>query len=110
MSRRYWIACGLLIGTGLLGVVLVCLFPPEHFDQDGQLIGEMPPEFGFALALVWLGLLGALAGAAALGTIRLWRWQRGKKRRRGRERLPGAGSCPAKTSRVAPLTDRSNKP
>ena len=49
-----------LIGAGLLGSLYVFLFPPSHLDASGQLIGEMPPEFGFCSGLVWLGLIVAL--------------------------------------------------
>ena len=76
MKRAYWTLSAILIGTGLLGLVLVFIFPPEHFDQEGRLIGEMPPEFGIALALAVLGLHAALAGAVVLGALRLWRWLR----------------------------------
>jgi len=97
VTRLYWAACGVLIGTGLLGIVLVCLFPPEYFDSDGRLIGEMPPEFAASLALAFFGLLGALAGGVALGAARLCRWRRDKAR---------SVSGTASPSRVAGLLKR----
>lgn len=75
----YWGACGLLLVLGIAGVVGVVAFPPEHFDDEGHLIGEMPPEFGAALAGAALGALGMVAGLAAIGLARLCRWTRGRR-------------------------------
>lgn len=61
-GRVYWAACALLILAGSLGIAWVFVFPPERFDEDGQLIGEMPVEFAMALAILELGLLGSAGG------------------------------------------------
>jgi hypothetical protein len=73
VRRLYWAACAVLLGGGLAGAVLVVLFPPERYDQDGHLIAEMPPAFGAALGLAALGLLGVVAGMLVLGVKRLLR-------------------------------------
>ena len=73
--RLYWAGCCLLIGTGLLGLAAVLVFPPEYFDENGHLLGEMPPEFGIALAVLVLGLAGASVGAG----MYYYRWRRRKK-------------------------------
>jgi hypothetical protein len=75
-ARLYWIGCSLLLALGGLGLGLTLLVPPEHFDEDGQLIGEMPAEFALAAGLLALGLLGALAGWAVRGL----RWLLGGRR------------------------------
>ncbi|HEY0834156.1 MAG TPA: hypothetical protein VGE72_09640 [Azospirillum sp.] len=77
MTRLYWTACAVLLCAGLAGAVLVVLFPTEHYDEFGRLIGEMPPEFGAALGLAALGAAGLLAGGLVLGAMRLWRRVRG---------------------------------
>ncbi|WP_448192135.1 hypothetical protein [Azospirillum sp. sgz301742] len=81
LYRLYWGACGLLLVIGIAGTVGVVAFPPERFDDEGYLIGEMPPEFGAALAAAALGALGLLAGLAVFGLARLCRWTRGRRMR-----------------------------
>ena len=76
MKRVYWAVCVGLTGIGVVGMMLTVLFPPEHFDQEGRLIGEMPPEFGIAFVLAEFGLMGVLAGGVLRGALRLWRWTR----------------------------------
>ena len=51
---------GALISLGALGATFFFLYPPQHNDAMGNLIGEMPPEFGFCVGLVGLGLAVAL--------------------------------------------------
>ena len=77
-GRLYWLACRLLVAMGIAGLVLVIAFPPERFDAEGHLIGEMPPAFGLAFAMVEIGLLGILAGLAWTGLGWLWRRRRHK--------------------------------
>lgn len=74
LFRLYWMGCGAAVLIGLAGLAGVLLIPFERFDEEGRLIGEMPPTFGLALLSLVLGLSGALAGlAAALGR---WLWRR----------------------------------
>ncbi len=78
VARLYWLACSVPALLGIAGLVLVMVFPPEHFDEAGRLIGEMPPEFALAFTLASWGLAGALAGFAGSGLARLYRRWRGK--------------------------------
>jgi|GEM_PF-2090879 len=57
--------------AGLIGAFYVFAFPPLHHDANGNLIGEMPPEFGFCGGLLWIGLSGALCVLASKGIRRL---------------------------------------
>ncbi|HYH23266.1 MAG TPA: hypothetical protein VD995_32025 [Azospirillum sp.] len=80
MRRLYWAACATLLCAGLAGAVLVVLFPPERYDQDGHLIAEMPQAFGAALGLAVLGAAGLLAGGFVWAMVRFHRWvRRGRK-------------------------------
>ncbi len=78
-SRIYWSGCGLLLSVGLLGIAAVFAFPPKHFDEAGDLIGEMPPEFGVSAAFVALGLVGTGVGCIGLAGLRLYQGSRGKR-------------------------------
>ncbi|PWC41355.1 hypothetical protein [Azospirillum sp. TSO22-1] len=75
--RVWWWGCGLLLAAGLAGMVGIVIAPPEHFDEDGNLIGEMPPEFALAFCMAVLGLAGLVAG----GVVRLLLWTRGGRMR-----------------------------
>ena len=77
-----WISIGLL-GTGFAGTLLLNFFPPRHYDAAGRLIGEMPPEFGLCVGLVWLGLVGAICVLFARGLRRALTLRRGEGRRNG---------------------------
>lgn len=70
MQRLYWGACSLALWLGIAGAFHVLLYPPERFDQDGHLLGEMPPEFGLALLVATLGLCGTLIGLAIQWCLR----------------------------------------
>ncbi|WP_157655062.1 hypothetical protein [Burkholderia ubonensis] len=55
------ISCGMIL-VGIGGVTWVSVFPPEHFDQQGRLIGEMPIEFGVYVMVVFIGMLLSFIG------------------------------------------------
>lgn len=75
--RVYWIDCGLALLAGGIGLVGVLLVPLERFDEEGRLIGEMPPAFGVALLSLVVGLAGVSLGLAATAGRWLWRlWRR----------------------------------
>ncbi len=75
--RAYWIACGLALLAGGIGLVGVLLVPLERFDEEGRLIGEMPSAFGVALLSLVVGLAGVSLGLAAAAARWLWRrWRR----------------------------------
>ena len=82
-TRLYWGLCGVVMLIGLAGLVAVIEFPPEEFDAEGRLIGEMPPAFAVALAFIALGLSGALFGFAA--KMAAWVWRRRPYRWRRRQ-------------------------
>lgn len=70
-ARLYWIASTLVVFLGGIGMAYVTVDPPQYFDAEGHLIGEMPPEFvGAALvvslgcAMLATGVLVRLAGYA----------------------------------------------
>jgi hypothetical protein len=65
LEQWYWASCALLMLIGVACAVYVVAHPPEHFDEAGRLIGEMPPEFALACKVVVLGLAGAIAGISA---------------------------------------------
>ena len=73
-ARLYWLGCSLLASLGVAGVGLVLIFPPEHFDAEGRLIGEMPPEFAVAWTLIELAAWAALAGLVGIAVGRLLSW------------------------------------
>ncbi|ALG69829.1 hypothetical protein VY88_11130 [Azospirillum thiophilum] len=61
--RRFgWGFCAVLIAGGMLatGGVLCCM--PAMVDQDGAVIGEMPPAFALSLMGIALGCGGVLLG------------------------------------------------
>lgn len=57
LRRLYWIGSALLMWGGIIGAATTLWQPPLHYTADGQLSGEMPPEFGLSIEC-------ALAGAA----------------------------------------------
>ncbi len=73
MKSLYWAACAFMIAVGVTGLTWVLVFPPEHLDDAGHVIGEMPIEFGIGLLITALGLIGVLAGAVVSGIIWCWR-------------------------------------
>jgi hypothetical protein len=78
-GKYYWTACGILIGGGMIGLVAVLVAPPQHFDEAGRLIGEMPPEFGLFFKLLQAGTAAAVLGFLALGAKRLVRTSRSRR-------------------------------
>lgn len=74
LSRLYWLLCSLLLWGGLISVIGLMIWPPEHYDEVGRLIGEMPPEFGIAVFMIQLGLFGAVTGFVLNAAVRLGRW------------------------------------
>ena len=76
LARLYWLGCSLLASLGVAGVVLVLIFPPEHFDEEGRLIGEMPPEFAVAWTLIEVAAWAALVGLVAIVLGRALGWLR----------------------------------
>lgn len=68
--RLYWATSGLLMWVGGVGSAFFLMFPPDHFDKDGHLIGEMPPEVGFTAAIAQLGFYLALLGLVSIGLTR----------------------------------------
>ncbi len=69
----FWSVCSAMMWAGLAGMISIFIFPPQHFTEDHQLIGEMPPEFGAMTVIATLGFLGALAGLLVNGLMRLYR-------------------------------------
>lgn len=66
LARAYWVGCVLLIGTGSILAAGALFFPPEEFDEAGNLIAEMPAGFGLSLLLAGLGMAAVLAGLVIL--------------------------------------------
>lgn len=91
LQRLYWGACALLLVLGVAGAVGSGLLPHERFDDAGHLIGEMPPQFGAAVALAALGVMGVLAGLAAKGLAGLRRSRRGAGNGAGNPRVARGG-------------------
>lgn len=73
LARLYWLlaAASIIVGTGLAAIAV--FFPPEEYDAEGHLIGEMPKAFGAGLDLAVLGIVMALAGLAVLAILGLRR-------------------------------------
>ena len=73
LARFYWSLAALFIaaGTGLAAIAV--LFPPEEYDAQGRLIGEMPKAFGAGLHLGLLGVAMGLAGLVVLAILGLRR-------------------------------------
>ncbi len=76
LGRLYWLLCSFLLWGGLISFIGLMIWPPEHYDEAGQLIGEMPPELGAAGLMIQLGLLGTVMGFVLSATVRLGRWVR----------------------------------
>ncbi len=72
-ARMYWVACSVLMWTGVAGLIYFAVFPPEHFDEAGRVVGEIPPEFGFAGAIVTFAFCAALAGFVMKALMRVYR-------------------------------------
>ena len=75
-ARVGWVACALVIGAGATLLFGIIVFPPEEYDEAGQLIGEMPKAFGPSLALTGLGMIATLAGLIVRGVRRVLRRRR----------------------------------
>ncbi len=73
LARLYWrfVAASIAAGTGLAATAV--FFPPEEYDAEGHLIGEMPKAFGAGFDLALLGIVMALAGLAVLVILGLRR-------------------------------------
>ena len=76
-TRAWAIVCALMIGGGAALAIGCVFFPPEEYDEAGNLIGEMPKAFGAGLYLAALGVLGVVAGLAARRLHRAIRTCRG---------------------------------
>ncbi|WP_157658483.1 hypothetical protein [Burkholderia ubonensis] len=61
-GRLYLIVSCCVTLVGIAGATWVSVFPPERFDQQGRLIGEMPIEFGGDVMVVFIGMLLSLIG------------------------------------------------
>lgn len=67
-KRLYWIACASLIIIGTL-TMLFFAFP------DSPNSGEMPPEYGLGVWIVFVGLFGVIAGVLSSIFYRFFRKQ-----------------------------------
>ncbi|PWC33481.1 hypothetical protein [Azospirillum sp. TSO35-2] len=61
-ARVYWLGCAVLIVGGAALAAGTLYWPPEEFDDAGNLIGEMPPAFAAALMLFQSGVAAMLVG------------------------------------------------
>ena len=53
---RFFLYLGVfLMLSGVCGVALTLAYPPELYDADGDLIGEMPPAFALFFFLTAVG-------------------------------------------------------
>lgn len=71
MRRLYFASAALLIVVGL-GISIAAFFsPPEMLDEQGRLLGEMPPAFAFGLLLAFAGGVLTAVGLAVHIALRL---------------------------------------
>lgn len=65
-SLLYWIVSAFVFLQGLIAMAWTIIDPPQYFDADGNLIGEIPPELAGAAMIATAGLLMALAGVVVV--------------------------------------------